>query len=185
VKVWAAGVAASPFAAELAASTEAPTDKAGRIKVLPDCTIPRHPEIFVVGDVMALDDLPGVAQVAIQSGRYAARQIVARLQGSAGRPEFKYHDKGSLATVARFSAVASVGRLKVTGLPAWLLWLFVHLLYLVGFEQRVTTLFHWAVTFAGKSRAERAVTARQVFGKAPDRPAAASAGRYAPRDEGA
>ena len=184
VKVWAAGVAASPFAAELAAATEAPTDKAGRIKVLPDCTVPGHPEIFVVGDVMALDELPGVAQVAIQSGQYAARRIVARLQGNGDGPAFRYHDKGSLATVARFSAVASVGRIRATGLPAWLLWLFVHLFYLVGFERRVTTLFHWAVTFAGKSRAERAVTARQVFGKSSDRPAVTAAGRYTPRDNG-
>ena len=187
VKVWAAGVAASPFAAELAAATEAPTDRAGRIKVLPDCTVPGHPEIFVVGDGMALNDLPGVAQVAIQSGRYAARQIVARLQGRPGKPEFAYHDKGSLATVARFSAVASLGPIRATGLPAWLLWLFVHLFYLVGFEHRVTTLFHWAVSFAGRGRAERAVTARQVFGKpsAPDRGTTAAAGRYTPRDDGA
>jgi len=185
VKVWAAGVSASSFAAELAAATEAPTDKAGRIQVLPDLTVPGHPEIFVVGDVMTLDDLPGVAQVAIQGGRYAAAQIVARLQGHGGKPEFRYHDKGSMATIARFNAVASVGRIKLTGFPAWLLWLFVHLLYLVGFEQRVTTIFHWAVSFAGKGRAERAVTARQVFGKSADRPAISAAGRYTPRDDGA
>jgi NADH dehydrogenase len=191
VKVWAAGVAASSFAAELAAATDAPTDRAGRIQVLPDCTVPGHPEIFVVGDVMALKNLPGVAQVAIQSGQYAASQITARLQGRSGKPEFEYHDKGSLATISRFNAVASVGRIRATGLVAWLLWLFVHLMYLVGFEQRVTTLFHWAVSFAGKGRAERAVTARQVFGKpvtaAADRNAlsAAAAGRYAPRDDSA
>ena len=185
VKVWAAGVSASSFAAELAAATEAPTDKAGRIQVLPDLTIPGHPEIFVVGDVMTLGDLPGVAQVAIQGGRYAAAQIVARLQGHGGKPEFHYHDKGSMATVARFNAVASIGRIKLTGFPAWLMWLFVHLLYLVGFEQRVTTIFHWAVSFAGKGRAERAVTARQVFGKSADRPAITAAGRYTPRDDGA
>ena len=184
VKVWAAGVAASSFAAELAAATEAPTDRAGRIEVLPDCTVPGHPEIFVVGDVMALDKLPGVAQVAIQSGRYAAAQITARLQGHDGKPAFKYHDKGSLATVSRFSAVAQIGPIRATGLPAWLLWLFVHLMYLVGFEQRITTLFHWAVSFAGRGRAERAVTARQVFGKqpAPNGTPVPAAGRYTPRD---
>jgi NADH dehydrogenase len=132
-----------------------------------------------------------VAQVAIQSGRYAAAQIVARLQGRAGRPEFHYRDKGSLATVSRFSAVASVGPLRLTGLPAWLMWLFVHLFYLVGFENRVTTLFHWAVSFAGRGRAERAVTARQVFGRTGERPAASvpanaaagAAGRYTPRKD--
>ena len=186
VKVWAAGVAASPFAAELAAATEAPTDRAGRIEVLPDCTIPGHPEIFVVGDVMALNNLPGVAQVAIQSGQYAAAQITARLQGRTGKPAFEYHDKGSLATISRFNAVAHVGPIRVTGLIAWLLWLFVHLAYLVGFEQRVTTLFHWAVSFAGRGRAERAVTARQVFGKPVQNGSpVAAAGRYTPRDEGA
>jgi NADH dehydrogenase len=184
VKVWAAGVAASSFAAELAAATEAPTDRAGRIEVLPDCTVPGHPEIFVVGDVMALDNLPGVAQVAIQTGRYAAAQITARLQGHEGKPAFKYHDKGSLATISRFSAVAQVGPIRATGLPAWLLWLFVHLMYLVGFEHRVTTLFHWAVSFAGRGRAERAVTARQVLGRqpVPNGTPVAAAGRYTPRD---
>ena len=164
VKVWAAGVAAAPFSATLADAAGAPTDRSGRIKVLPDCTVPGHPEIFVVGDGMALDDLPGVAQVAIQSGRFAAAKVSARLRGDAGRAEFHYHDKGSMATVARFSAVAKVGPVQATGLSAWLLWLVIHLMYMVGFENRVTTLFHWAVSFAGRGRAERAVTARQVFG---------------------
>jgi NADH dehydrogenase len=181
VKVWAAGVAAAPFSAQLAEAAGAPVDRAGRIKVLPDCTIPGHPEIFVVGDGMTLDDLPGVAQVAIQSGRFAAGQISARLEGAAAKPKFEYHDKGSMATVARFSAVASVGPIRATGLPAWLLWLFVHLLYLVGFEQRLTTLFHWTVSFIGKGRAERAVTAHQVFSRGADRSTAATAGRSAGR----
>jgi NADH dehydrogenase len=172
VKVWAAGVAAAPFLARLADATSAPADRAGRIKVLPDCTVPGHPEIFVVGDGMALADLPGVAQVAIQSGRFAAAQISARLQGRAGRAEFRYHDKGSMATVARFSAVASVGPIRATGLPAWLLWLFIHLFYLVGFEHRLTTLFHWTVSFLGRGRAERAVTAHQVFSRGAQNPAA-------------
>ena len=185
VKVWAAGVAASPFTAKLADATSAPTDRAGRIKVLPDCTVPGHPEIFVVGDGMALGGLPGVAQVAIQSGRYAAGQITARLQGREGRAAFHYRDKGSMATVARFSAVASVGPVKVTGILAWLLWLVIHLLYLVGFEHRLTTLFHWAVSFAGRGRAERAVTAQQVFGRGTDRSTVTAAGRAAGRRGGA
>jgi NADH dehydrogenase len=183
VKVWAAGVSASPFTAALADATSAPTDRAGRIKVLPDCTVPGHPEIFVVGDAMALEDLPGVAQVAIQSGRYAAGQVTARLKGREATPAFRYRDKGSMATVARFSAVASVGPVKVTGLLAWLLWLVIHLLYLVGFEHRLTTLFHWAVSFAGRGRAERAVTARQVFGT--DRGTEPAAGRADGRRGGA
>jgi NADH dehydrogenase len=164
-KIWAAGVAAAPFAAVLAEATGAPTDHAGRIEVLPDCTVPGHPEIFAVGDVMALDALPGVAQVAIQSGRFAAGVIRTRLRGREGRARFRYHDKGSMATISRFSAVASVGPIRATGFPAWLLWLVVHLFYLVGFEHRITTLFHWAVSFAGRGRAERAVTARQVLGR--------------------
>jgi NADH dehydrogenase len=164
-KIWAAGVAASPFADVLARATGAETDRAGRIKVLPDCTVPGHPEIFVVGDVMALGALPGVAQVAIQSGRFAAAKIDARLRGRPGPERFRYHDKGSMATVSRFNAVASVGPIRVTGFPAWLLWLVIHLFYLVGFEHRITTVFHWAVSFAGRGRAERAVTARQALGR--------------------
>lgn len=182
VKVWAAGVAASPFSAALADATSAPTDRSGRIEVQPDCTLPGHPEIFVIGDGMALNGLPGVAQVAIQSGRFAATKISARLRGEAGPDEFRYHDKGSMATVARFSAVASVGPIKATGLPAWTLWLVVHLMYLVGFENRVTTLFHWSVSFAGRGRAERAVTARQVFGPEGFKPAEV-AGRRGPAVE--
>jgi len=186
VKVWAAGVSASPFAAQLATATSAPTDKAGRIKVLPDCTLPGHPEIFVIGDVMALNDLPGVAQVAIQGGRYATGQITGRLSGRPGKPAFHYRDKGTMATISRFSAVASVGPIRATGFAAWLLWLFVHLFYLVGFEQRITTLFHWAVSFAGRGRAERAVTTRQVFGTAGSYPGSSSgSGKSANRDPAA
>jgi NADH dehydrogenase len=164
-KIWAAGVAAAPFSHRLAEATGAPTDRAGRIKVLPDCTVPDHPEIFVVGDGMALDALPGVAQVAIQSGRHAARMIGAKLRGRPSQEPFVYHDKGSMATVSRFSAVASVGRVHLYGITAWFLWLFIHLLYLVGFRQRVTTVLHWAVSFIGRGRSERAVTAQQVFGR--------------------
>lgn len=163
-KIWAAGVAASPFAEVLAKATGAETDRAGRINVLPDCALSGHPEIFVVGDVMALDKLPGVAQVAIQSGKFAAAKIEARLRGAAGPERFRYRDKGSMATISRFDAVASVGPIRATGWPAWLLWLVIHLFYLVGFEHRITTLFHWAVSFAGRGRAERAVTARQALG---------------------
>ena len=164
-KVWAAGVAAAPFSHRLAEATGAETDRAGRIKVLPDCTLPDHPEIYVVGDGMALDALPGVAQVAIQSGRHAARMISAKLRGRPSQEPFVYHDKGSMATVSRFSAVASVGRVHLYGITAWFLWLFIHLLYLVGFRQRVTTVLHWAVSFVGRGRSERAVTAQQVFGR--------------------
>ena len=164
-KVWAAGVSASPLGRVLAEHAGAETDRAGRVRVNPDCTLPGYPNVFVVGDLMALDDLPGVAQVAIQSGRHAARQILLRLDGKPAGETFHYHDKGSLATISRFSAVASIGRFKVSGFPAWVLWLVVHLAYLVGFKHRVTTVLHWAVSFIGRGRSERAVTAQQVFAR--------------------
>jgi NADH dehydrogenase len=164
-KMWAAGVAAPPVAGALAATTGAPTDRAGRIKVNPDCTVPGHPEIFVVGDTMSLDNLPGVAQVAIQSGRHAADQIKRTIAGQPTGQPFHYFDKGSLATISRFSAVASVGKLRFTGLIGWLLWLVVHLLYLVGFKNRVTAVLHWAVSFIGRGRSERVVTDQQVVAR--------------------
>ena len=164
-KIWAAGVAASPLGAQVAKAVGAEVDRAGRVKVLPDCTLPAHPEIFVVGDLMALNNLPGVAQVAIQSGRYAARQIGLRLDGKPADPPFHYHDKGSMATVSRLSAVASVGKLRFAGFAAWVLWLVVHLMYLVGFKNRLTTVLHWTVSFVGRGRSERAVTAQQVFAR--------------------
>lgn len=164
-KVWAAGVAASPLGRTLAEHAGAEVDRAGRVKVNPDCTLPGYPNVFVVGDLMALDDLPGVAQVAIQSGRHAARQITLGLAGKPAGEPFHYHDKGSMATISRFDAVASIGRLKISGFAAWLLWLVVHLMYLVGFKHRVSTVMHWAVSFIGRGRSERAVTNQQVFGR--------------------
>jgi NADH dehydrogenase len=164
-KIWAAGVAASPLGAQLAGKVGAEVDRAGRVKVLPDCTLPGHPEIFVVGDLMALNNMPGVAQVAIQSGRHAAKQIGLRLDGKPAGQPFHYHDKGSMATVSRLSAVASVGRLRFSGFAAWVLWLIVHLMYLVGFKNRLTTVLHWSVSFVGRGRSERAVTAQQVFAR--------------------
>ncbi len=164
-KVWAAGVAASPLGALLARQSGAGLDRSGRIEVQPDLTLPGHPEVFVVGDMIALDDLPGVSQVAIQGGRYAARQIEARLAGKPDGQPFDYHDKGSMATISRFSAVASIGRIRLSGFSAWLLWLGVHLFYLIGFKHRVTTLLHWAVSFVGRGRSERTVTQQQIFAR--------------------
>jgi NADH dehydrogenase len=148
-------VSAPALAEKLAKATGAETDRAGRIKVNPDCTLPGHPEIFAVGDMISLNSLPGVAQVAIQSGRHAAGQIRRRLRGQETGQPFKYFDKGSMATISRFSAVASVGKARFSGLLGWLLWLGVHLLYLVGFKNRVTAVMHWAVSFIGRSRSER------------------------------
>ncbi|MBW3626188.1 MAG: NAD(P)/FAD-dependent oxidoreductase [Actinobacteria bacterium] len=157
-KMWAAGVTGNPLGAQLAAASGAGTDRVGRVEVNPDCTLPGHPEVFVVGDLMALDGLPGVAQVAIQSAEHAAGQIVRRLQGEDTGQPFRYKDKGSMATVARFHAVASVGRIRVAGFPAWVMWLAVHLAYLVGYKNRLTTLLHWAHSFIGRGRAERVIT---------------------------
>jgi NADH dehydrogenase len=164
-KVWAAGVSASPLGRQLAEQSGAELDRVGRIKVRPDLTLPGHPEVFVVGDMIALDDLPGVAQVAIQGGRYVAGQLRARLAGKPDRAPFTYHDKGSMATISRFNAVASIGRLRLSGFAAWLMWLVVHLFYLIGFKNRLTTLLHWAVSFVGRGRSERTVTEQQIFAR--------------------
>jgi len=182
-KVWAAGVSASPLGATLAEQSGAGLDRAGRIEVLPDLTLPGHPEVFVVGDMIALNGLPGVAQVAIQGGRHAAHAIEARLAGKSGEARlagksgearlaggsygqpFEYHDKGSMATISRLSAVASVGPFRLSGFIAWLMWLGVHLAYLVGFKHRLTTLLHWAVSFVGRGRSERTVTQQQIFAR--------------------
>jgi NADH:ubiquinone reductase (H+-translocating) len=164
-KVWAAGVSASPLAKLLAEQAGAQVDRAGRIQVQDDLTLPGHPEVFVVGDMMALKGLPGVAQVAIQGGRYAADQIKRRLEGREPKGPFEYFDKGSMATISRFSAVASVGKAQFSGFFAWVLWLAVHLVYIIGFKHRITTLLHWVVTFIGRGRSERVVTEQQVFAR--------------------
>ena len=164
-KMWAAGVAGAPIGARLAQAAGTETDRAGRVKVEPDCTLPGHPEVFVIGDLMALDNLPGVAQVAIQSAQHAAKQVTRRLRGEPTGQPFRYRDKGSMATISRFSAVASVGKLRLSGVLGWLLWLVVHLLYLVGFKNRLTTVLHWFVSFAGRGRSERVVTVQQVLAR--------------------
>jgi NADH dehydrogenase len=165
-KVWAAGVQASPLGHQLAEQSGAMLDRAGRVHVQPDLTLPGHPEVFVVGDMIALNNLPGVAQVAIQGGRFAAGQITSKLGGMpAGQQAFHYKDKGSMATISRFCAVTSIGRLRLSGFIAWVMWLVVHLAYLVGFKNRVTTLLHWTVSFVGRGRSERTVTQQQIFAR--------------------
>jgi NADH dehydrogenase len=159
-KIWAAGVAASPLGRQLAEQSGAGLDRAGRVEVLPDLTLPGRPEVFVLGDMMALDGLPGVAQVAIQGAKHAAKQI----KGKPSKP-FRYRDKGSMATVSRFHAVASIGRFRFAGFTAWLLWLAIHLVYLIGFKNRLTTLLHWAVSFVGRGRSERVATEQQVLAR--------------------
>jgi NADH dehydrogenase len=164
-KIWAAGVQASPLGRQLAEQSGAEVDRAGRISVLPDLTLPGHPEVHVVGDMMSLDKLPGVAQVAIQGGRYAADAIKRRLAGKPPAGPFRYFDKGSMATISRFSAVADIGRFKFGGFIAWVLWLVVHLMYIVGFKSRVTTVFHWLISFLGRGRSQRVATQQQVYGR--------------------
>jgi NADH:ubiquinone reductase (H+-translocating) len=163
-KIWAAGVQASPLGKQLADQTGAEVDRAGRVKSLPDLTLPGHPEIFVVGDMLGLG-LPGVAQVAMQSGEYAAKRIVRRLDGAADDKPFRYFDKGNMATISRFSAIAEIGKIQLTGFIAWLVWLFIHIVYLIGFKNRLTTLLHWTVSFVGRGRSERAVTTQQVMAR--------------------
>jgi NADH dehydrogenase len=166
-KVWSAGVSASPLGRELAEQSGAEIDRAGRVKVLPDLTIPGHPNVFVVGDMAAVDGVPGVAQGAIQGGKYAANTIKAELAGAdpSAREPFQYFDKGSMASVSRFSAVAKIGPLEFGGFIAWLAWLVLHLVYLVGFKNQVTTLVSWAVTFLSNRREQLTITEQQAFAR--------------------
>jgi NADH dehydrogenase len=121
--------------------------------------------VHVVGDMMSLDKLPGVAQVAIQGGRYAAEAIKRRVDGRPPQGPFHYFDKGSMATISRFHAVADIGKLKFEGFLAWVIWLVVHLFYIVGFKSRVTTVLHWAISFLGRGRSQRVATQQQVYGR--------------------
>ena len=161
--VWAAGVEASPLGRALGEATGTPVDRGGRLEVNPDLTLRGHPEIFVIGDMAAINHYPGVAQVAMQGADYAGDQIKRRLAGRAPRGPFHYFDKGSMATISRFKAVASVGPLRFGGLLAWLLWLGIHIFYLVGFKNRLTTLLHWAVSFLGNGRSQRTGVRQQAL----------------------
>ena len=165
VKFWAAGVQASPLGRLLAEAAGAKVDRAGRVKVEPDCTLPHYPEVFVIGDLMSLDDLPGVAQVAIQSGCHAARTIVRRIAGDNTCRPFRYRDRGTMATISRLRAIAAIGPLRVSGFPAWLLWLVVHLAALTGFKNRLSVLFNWGIAFLSQGRPQRVATAQQVFAR--------------------
>jgi NADH dehydrogenase len=154
VTIWAAGVEASPLAKDLAKATGAELDRAGRIAVLPDLTLPDHPEVFVVGDMMALDKLPGVAEVAMQGGLHAANTIARRLKGEEA-VNFKYRDLGSAAAIGRFRSVVNFHGLRLSGFPGWVVWAFVHLTFLNGFSNRIGTLVKWTRSFIGSARPER------------------------------
>lgn len=159
--IWAAGVQASPFGRVLQVRAGAQLDRGGRVMVNPDCSVPGHPDIFVIGDLGHLEQdgkpLPGVAQVAMQEGGYVARLIQKRLQGESV-PAFRYFDKGNLAVIGRAAAVAQIGRLHMSGLLAWLTWLFVHLMYLVEFSNRVLVFIHWGFLYLTFNRGARLIT---------------------------
>jgi NADH dehydrogenase len=162
VILWAAGVAASPLGKKLGV----PIDRAGRVQVKPDLTVPNHPEVFVIGDLAALKDatgklLPGVAPVALQEGRYVAKLIRREIRAdkeAAPRAPFHYFDKGSLATIGRSAAIAQFGRIHISGFMAWLAWLFVHILFLIGFQNRVLVFIQWAWSYFTYERSARLIT---------------------------
>jgi NADH dehydrogenase len=156
--LWAAGVEPSP----LARSLGVPLDRAGRAIVNADLTIPGHPEVFVIGDLAACRDaagrlLPGLAPVAIQQGEYAARAVMRSVRGEARAP-FRYRDKGTMATIGRNAAVVDLGRLRFSGYPAWLVWCFIHILWLIGFRNRFLVMIEWAWAYLRFERSARLIT---------------------------
>jgi NADH:ubiquinone reductase (H+-translocating) len=161
--IWAAGVAVSEFARQLAKRTGSPVDKAGRIKVNPDLTVPGNRDIFVVGDLAASLDkegkqLPGVAQVAMQGGSYAAKVIADRVKGKTEPKPFEYFNKGDLAVIGRAQAVANVFGIHLSGFPAWLVWLFIHILYIVEFQSRILVMIEWGFLYLTYNRGARLIT---------------------------
>src|SRR5579859_3830519 len=163
VVLWAAGVAASPLGRKLGVTV----DRAGRVPVMPDLSLPKHPEVFVIGDLAEAKDehgkmLPGVAPVAIQQGRFVARlireEVEAPSRSSRSRPAFHYWDKGSLATIGRAAAVAQFGKIHISGYVAWLSWLFVHILFLIGFRNRLLVFIQWAWSYVTYERGARLIT---------------------------
>lgn len=164
--VWAAGVNASPLARMLGDASGAEVDRAGRVTVQSDLSLPGHPEVLALGDMVRVLDaasgqpitFPGLAPVAMQEGRYAARVVAARVAGKPAPPPFHYRDKGTLATIGRDRAVADVKGLRFSGFPAWITWLFVHIFYLIGFENRVVVLFRWAYAYFTRGRGSRLIT---------------------------
>ena len=159
--VWAAGIAASPLGRALGV----PLDRAGRVAVAPDLSIPGHPEVFVIGDLATVTSdgkpVPGIAPAAKQMGRCAARNILARLRGAPAQA-FRYRDYGSLATIGRHAGIAVIGPFKFWGLPAWLFWLFIHIYFLIGFRNRLMVLADWAWSYMTFARNARIVMARET-----------------------
>lgn len=165
--LWAGGVSAPALGRTLARRTKAETDKSGKIKVGPGLTVTGYPDIYVIGDLaLSIDSkgkpLPGVAQVAMQQGTYAAKAVVSKIKGQKELPPFKYFDKGSLAVIGRWAAVANIFGFHVSGLPAWLVWAFIHLMYIVEFQSRILVFIQWAFQDLTFSRGARLITGTAV-----------------------
>lgn len=165
--LWAGGVTTNAFGKTLAARTKAETDRSGRIKVTPQLTVPNYPDIFVVGDLATLNDdkgkpLPGVAQVAMQGGTYAAKAIRARIAGKQIEKPFHYFNKGDMAVIGRAAAIANIFGVQISGLLAWLVWLFIHLMYIVEFQSRVVVFVQWGFEYLTFSRGARLITGVDV-----------------------
>jgi NADH dehydrogenase len=161
--LWAAGVAVSEFARQLAKQTGAETDRSGRFKVASNLSIPSYPEIYVVGDLAYVEGenhkpMPGVAQAAMQTGSYAAREIVRKLRNEPEQKPFSYFNKGDLAVIGRAAAVANIFGVHLTGFPAWMVWLFIHLLYIVEFQSRILVLIEWGFLYLTFNRGARLIT---------------------------
>ena len=172
--IWAAGVAASPLAAELASADGSQVDRVGRVTVTGDLTLPNHPEVFAIGDMVRIvkgdgtdTALPGLAPVAMQEGRYVARVIRNRLAGRATKP-FEYVDKGNLATIGRSKAVADVKGIRISGFVAWVTWLVVHLFYLIGFQNRLLVITRWTFSFLTRGRGARLIGESRTDSAVPD-----------------
>ena len=164
-KIWAAGVEGSPLGRLVAEQAGAGVDGAGRVIVREDCTLPGHPEVFVVGDLMNRDDAPTIGRVAVDSARHAADAILARLRGDKAERPYNYRERAKIAIVSRFEAVGTIGRLRIWGFPAWILWLVAHVVALGGFKHRAAVLSHWAIAFVSNGRPQRAITEQQVFAR--------------------
>ncbi len=175
-KVWSAGVQASPLGRDLANQSDVEIDRAGRVKVNPDLSVPGHPNVFVVGDMAFVDGVPGMAQGAIQGGKHVAailkNEAKARAHGTKPKPRepFSYFDKGSMATVSKWNAVAQIplgekAKLEFGGFIAWLAWLGLHLIYLVGFKTKIATLLSWTVTFMSRQRGQLTITEQQAYAR--------------------
>jgi NADH:ubiquinone reductase (H+-translocating) len=161
--IWAGGITASPLGRILARRAKAETDKGGRVKVKPDLTIPNYPDVYVIGDLASAIDaqgkpLPGLAQVAMQGGIYAATAILRKVKGQPELPPFQYFDKGSLAVIGRWAAVANASGVRLSGLVAWIVWAFIHLMYIVTLQNRLFVFIQWAIQDLTFSRGARLIT---------------------------